>query len=241
MDTSKIAENLKQSIIKNHLNDFNFKLNELISFCDSEIEKLLLLQFFNYFQSYGYDIREDLNKFSKIEFIDEYIDADFEQQNLSNLEKNYLQDKIERYKYKYDNQPDGYIKYCGFKVTINTITISKVKEKYDGCFLELAFKPQTYTIIGNKYFRIDLALFCNIIDFYSSKVIETKKIAIECDGFDYHSSREQFTNDKIRERALLSSGWNSVLRYSGSEIYSINNNLEKINLNIEQIIKILKS
>ena len=43
-------------------------------------------------------------------------------------------------------------------------------------------------------------------------------IIVECDGFDYHSDRDRFTNDRQRDRTLISLGY-EVLRFSGSEIY----------------------
>ncbi len=45
----------------------------------------------------------------------------------------------------------------------------------------------------------------------------TVKIIIECDGFDFHSSKSAFINDRARDRLLLSHGF-KVLRFSGSEI-----------------------
>lgn len=44
------------------------------------------------------------------------------------------------------------------------------------------------------------------------------KIIVECDGFDYHSDKARFTNDRRRDRALQDRGY-QVLRFSGSEIY----------------------
>lgn len=49
-----------------------------------------------------------------------------------------------------------------------------------------------------------------------------QKVAIELDGYQYHSSKEQFTNDRKRQRELEMAGWRFV-RFSGSEI---NKNLD---------------
>jgi hypothetical protein len=43
------------------------------------------------------------------------------------------------------------------------------------------------------------------------------KIIVECDGFAYHSDKERFKNDRQRDRALKTLGYD-VLRFSGSEI-----------------------
>lgn len=42
-------------------------------------------------------------------------------------------------------------------------------------------------------------------------------IIVECDGFDYHSDKERFKNDRQRDRALKALGYD-VFRFSGSEI-----------------------
>lgn len=46
------------------------------------------------------------------------------------------------------------------------------------------------------------------------------KIAIECDGHDFHEkTKEQASRDKKRDRYLQSQGW-FVLRFTGSDIYN---------------------
>jgi len=56
-------------------------------------------------------------------------------------------------------------------------------------------------------YRLDFAL------------IGPRKIAIECDGHDFHErTKEQAANDRSRDRALQLDGW-MVLRFTGSEIY----------------------
>ena len=47
----------------------------------------------------------------------------------------------------------------------------------------------------------------------------THPIVIECDGYDYHSSKEQMQYDYNRENNLKLSGYN-VIRFTGSQIYS---------------------
>jgi very-short-patch-repair endonuclease len=46
----------------------------------------------------------------------------------------------------------------------------------------------------------------------------TFKLAIEIDGHDYHSTKEQKATDYQRDRYLQSQGWR-VIRFSGSEVY----------------------
>jgi very-short-patch-repair endonuclease len=43
-------------------------------------------------------------------------------------------------------------------------------------------------------------------------------MVVECDGFQYHSTKEKFIDDRQRDRLLKANGFD-VLRFSGSEIY----------------------
>lgn len=61
-----------------------------------------------------------------------------------------------------------------------------------------------YNIPGTRY-RVD---FANI----------EEKVAIELDGYEYHNSKDQFTNDRKRQRELENLGWR-IIRFSGSEVY----------------------
>ncbi len=65
------------------------------------------------------------------------------------------------------------------------------------------FRPQVW--VGTKY-RLDFAH-------------EGDKIAIELDGYEYHSSKDQFTKDRQRQRELEQLGWR-ILRFSGREIHA---------------------
>ena len=44
-------------------------------------------------------------------------------------------------------------------------------------------------------------------------------VFIECDGYEFHSSKDRFVADRIRDRKLQAQGF-SVLRFSGSEIHA---------------------
>lgn len=56
-------------------------------------------------------------------------------------------------------------------------------------------------------YRIDLSIYG-----------KNRKVAIECDGEAYHSSREQLAHDRKKDFYLKKNKW-IVLRFSGSEIY----------------------
>jgi very-short-patch-repair endonuclease len=62
-------------------------------------------------------------------------------------------------------------------------------------------------------YRID---FAYIVTPYRETPI---RIAIECDGHDFHSSRDQRGRDADQGRALLAAGWHLV-RFTGSQIHA---------------------
>lgn len=233
-------KNLKEGIFETHLNEFKFKLNEVISMGESPIEKLMLLQLFNYFQKYGkVDNDTDESHFTDIKFIEEEICLWDIDESLSNSEKKSLEDKIERFNYRYKN--GMYYKNIGFKCTINSSEGISIDSTDNGIiFRDIEVRPQFYETIDQNTYRIDIAFILKRRDWFNNnELIDIKKIAIECDGYDYHSSPEQKREDDIRARKLKRSGWKDILRYSGSEINKINDNLEHIHYNFEEIMDII--
>ena len=232
----KVLNKLKEGIFETHLNEFKFKLNEVISMGESPIEELMLLQLFNYFQKYGKNgnVDYDLAKFSRLEFIEEEICLWDIDEPLSNSDKKRLEDKISRFNYR--EYKGMYYKYIGFKCTVNAS-----ESNSEGIiFRDIEIRPQFYETIDENHYRMDIAFILNRRDWFDyDKIIETKKIAIECDGYDYHSSPDQKKEDDIRARKLKRGGWKEILRYSGSEIYEINSSLEKIHYNFEEMMDIV--
>ena len=63
----------------------------------------------------------------------------------------------------------------------------------------------------------------HIIDYYEIPAtlpdfaFPDAKIAIYCDGYEYHSDREAFLKDRQQSRGLQLQGW-TVLRFTGAEI-----------------------
>ena len=78
-------------------------------------------------------------------------------------------------------------------------------------------EPQ-YEVAGSKY-RVDFAFIADenmTIDFANNDF----KLAIECDGHDFHEkTKEQVARDNEREYFLKMQGFD-VLRFSGSQIYT---------------------
>ena len=228
-------KNLENSISTQYLNEFQNKLNEVLSFCESPIEKLMLLQLYNYFQKYCE--YKDVNDY-EVEFLLDSLDFFDPLYTMDNLQ--YFRKKSKDKKYRTDTISKDKVKYFGFKVysfagegtalsdlNASTKSIRRVFEIY----------PQYDVFIENKNYRVDIVIILKRVEFFTNEIVETKKIAIECDGYDYHVGSQKFREDRIRERALRSEGFKEVLRYSGSEIYSINDNLTKTHYVFEEIIR----
>ena len=79
----------------------------------------------------------------------------------------------------------------------------------------------------------------HIIDYYDMPVtlpdfaFPYLRIAIYCDGYEYHWERDPFQKDRQQARALQLQGW-LVLRFAGSEIL---NDTDAVVLTIEQAIR----
>lgn len=230
------VKKLEKSIIDTHLIDFKFKLSEVISMGESPIEKLMMLQLFNYFQKFDKnDVDDDFSKFYNLDFIEEEIclfNFPDDPEPMSNNKLRILEDKVQRFNYRCKN--GMYYKYIGFKCTLNSFEPNSMNSR------DIEIRPQYYQFFNDDYNRIDIALILKRRDWFKNdEVIEERRIAIECDGYDYHSSPQQKMDDDIRSRKLKRAGWKDVLRYSGSEIHRINDNLDYINYNFEEIIDII--
>ena len=79
----------------------------------------------------------------------------------------------------------------------------------------------------------------HIIDYYDMPVtlpdfaFPYLRIAIYCDGYEYHWERDPFQKDRQQARALQLQGW-LVLRFAGSEIL---NDTDAVVLTIEKAIR----
>lgn len=82
---------------------------------------------------------------------------------------------------------------------------SPIEELLMNALIEKGYKVYTQERCG--IYRIDLSI-------HNYK----RKIAIECDGEAYHSSKKQLMHDRKKDKYLRRNKW-IVLRFSGSEIY----------------------
>lgn len=113
---------------------------------------------------------------------------------------------------------------------------SPIEELFYWCFIYKADK---------KYFRsvflipqVDFEDLPYRVDFVVGDERDERKypmnIVIECDGHDYHSSKEQIKKDNERQREIENIGY-TFIRFSGSEIY---NDVEKC---VDEVFKKIQS
>jgi len=215
-------EKLKKKIEDSQLKYFQFRLNEVLSFCESPIEKIMILQLINYFQEV--QPKNSIVDFQGIEFLKDYRSIGFKGE-----------ERINRYDYRWVF--DGYQKFAGFRIDLGEEPRKHLSPQL--LTRQIEIYPQFEESVNDKDYRIDIAFILTRKDYETDEIFEIRKLAIECDGFDYHKQPKKFKEDKIRERALKSKGWKDVLRYSGSEIYAIGDNLEKTRYNFIEMMNII--
>lgn len=76
--------------------------------------------------------------------------------------------------------------------------------------------PQAEIKIDDKRYKADF-LINSFICKDGSKILE-KPIIVECDGYEYHSTKEQRNADTERENDFKMKGY-QVIRFTGSQIY----------------------
>ena len=113
---------------------------------------------------------------------------------------------------------------------------SPIEQLFYQCFMfvceveniPLSLIPQYHIEINDKMYIADFSV-------YTAKPIKAKFL-IECDGHEYHSSKQQIAHDNQRQRDLENEGY-IIIRFSGSEIYKdvvkcVYEALKRINLDI---------
>jgi len=82
---------------------------------------------------------------------------------------------------------------------------------------QYTIKSQYEIQCSDKKYRVDFLIF---IGDYDHDKDNCKKIAIECDGHDFHEkTKEQAAYDKQRDRDLMAAGC-YVIHFTGSEIWN---------------------
>lgn len=100
-----------------------------------------------------------------------------------------------------------------FNFTFDLVAYAK---GYEGLWLA----PQYEVRKESKHYYLDFAFFADSIDGMFNITHPEFKLAIECDGHEFHErTKEQVANDNNREYDLKMMGFD-VLRFSGSQIYN---------------------
>lgn len=80
--------------------------------------------------------------------------------------------------------------------------------------------PQKEIICNEHNYKVDICIeYVRVNADEDRYYILKHPIIIECDGYDYHSSKEQMKYDYERENNLKLAGYN-IIRFTGSQIYS---------------------
>jgi len=213
---------MEEKLIKEIIGLKERAIRSLVSLTESPIERRFLLEFlkfieeslllkdirdFNIIDGYTY-IMECADEFGlsftnkiiglSINHIASWVSVEVKSLDYLNVrQSNPTKRKIERIEAK----PDQYI----------------MKQRLD-------LYPQYPIQIKSRRYRLDFALLLHEENNEGSEI--RKKIAIECDGYEYHSSPSQFNKDRERTRDLQSDDW-TVFQYSGSDLNSNKLNFTK--------------
>lgn len=145
--------------------------------------------------------------------------------------EHYSSKVAEAYYIKYGNFPDslaeknvldGYREDAEvFKSGINTLNPSPLSILIYWYLLKFGIYVKPEFKVNNFYIDLVPVSFFPIY-FKTDMVFDISwmKIAIECDGKEFHSSPEQLHRDREREEALRELSW-SVYRFTGSKIWNM--------------------
>jgi hypothetical protein len=190
------ADNIINNSLSEILNDSRNKLMNLLSLCESPIEKIFLMKLYSFF----YRINASTEG-SDFKILNKYLTTEeenivYSDSNNSNpLSKGVFQDPIGPFLLKTE----------GFLFKANGITYR--------------IYPQLALDLGGTKIRLDFALISEV---YSEETKESKynKFCIECDGHEFHKEKEQRSSDNKRMRILTEFEWQTI-RYTGTQIYQL--------------------
>ena len=193
-------------------------LDDLLAMTESPIEEMFLLYLLNFLEKSIYE-QSDFNELSISGY--SYISVDPVVHAMNERTKVGINviNAGTGFSIEY---PKGVPMSDGTFVELTTNHIKRSKSLQESsssnCFSfiqDLHIYPQYEVDVCEKSFRLDFALLLYESINHEMKLV--KKMGIECDGYDYHASPEQFNRDRKRARLLQQDDW-IIVRYSGSEI-----------------------
>ena len=173
-------------------------------------EKLDLTKEYDYYKKYepeyyGYlwSCIEDVFKHIKL------IEEDYEDLTSNRAAQYFVASLLE--------QNEGLKEMQGRYIVGNT----PIERLFYECFNYICWKekikiylvPQFLIETNGKKYYVDFLASCELVD-----KEKARKYVIECDGFDYHSSKKQQAYDNQRQRDIENAGY-TIIRFSGKEIY----------------------
>ena len=182
------------SVIQIEVNHtFSKTLSQLIDLCESEIEKLFLLQLINY-------VSKRPHRFG-FEFIVEIVVPEFHE---SSDELTFPKEA----NYDLAGAPGQLL---GLRININTGIVLEIFPQ------KVVQVPSRDNELHLKNLRLDFEICKYNV---SDKSNPIKRYSIECDGLQYHQTKEQlkYDNERVRNLSLLKNY--DTLRFLGTEIYN---------------------
>jgi very-short-patch-repair endonuclease len=85
----------------------------------------------------------------------------------------------------------------------------------DGTWCESPIERRLYNVLASRGYEVKAQVPCG--RYRIDLALPRYRIAIECDGKAYHSSRSQKAHDRKKDQFLRDHGW-TVLRFTGSQI-----------------------
>jgi len=182
--------------IKSMTQIFTRKIEALLSNCESMIEKKFLVKFLDEYYKHSVG----LYNFS---FLQESLEELY-----AGEEYDYIQQKSTVIRYKEDRS--NYL----INEQLRTYFITGLIIKHS--WIDFSFKliPQYNVKIEDFNYRLDFAILGSI---KIKDETHSFNIGIECDGHQWHHTKEQIENDNRRLRNLHANDW-YLIRYSGREI-----------------------
>jgi hypothetical protein len=213
-----------QNAIENKIiDDFRFKMSEVLSFCDSPIKETLVLHLYNYFLTYR---EHDWENFEKIIFYEDMLFPHDKNFCPTEEDESIMREYIKKHQYRFAH--GCYAKYNSFKTRVNFYEppfltekrpIKNQPKRWGSIRQEYIVKPHYETSIEGTPYTIDVAIILNrLID---DKIVDKGMIGIECEDYEPNSSVSLKRKDDIIDRKLKKNGWDEIFRYAGSDILTL--------------------
>lgn len=188
---------MTNEVLKRTAEQFKKNIETVLDLCESEIEKIFISKIIEYVVNRPMDFA--------IGFIIDYPDTDEIDGKL------YYKEEINYYSKGSGVCPARLYGIKIFDFILNNYIDIFPQRIRESC----AFSGE----LGSKQYRLDFGIYKYK---FSEPNIIVKKFCVECDGFEFHNSKEAIKNDNTRMKSLLLLDGYITIRYLGTEIYHMN-------------------